>query len=396
MFSTYLYFSIGIFLLLNSLIVYSRRATPAFIFLACHLLFMGIGIVTRSFIANGMIIEYPHLFNIISPLHFLYGPLYYFFMLMLFFPRYLFKIRDLVHFLPFIINLVDFIPFFVLNADSKRLIIAQGTSTSYFGISQVVYNSVKSASFIFYMIAVAWLYMKEWYTTNVLDSRQARIIHGWLRIDFMLKTVAVVSAIYIMFIQQQQSFTAAFYLLSIDAIFNIVLVYVRPSILKGFGDTQRLSFAAKPFFGFSRFWLWRLVYVKKNLQDCLLISSLDHLMQEQKVFLHLDQNTISLASRLRVDPDWLDQCVHRVYGCSTEDFIGFHRLCYLLTHLGYNEHSDDVPLLKRIFLSGFDAVTSLQLTLMKFHRYNKKNEFHFNAQSLEELESFLDSLGGQA
>ena len=64
-------------------------------------------------------LEYPHLIGILPPFFFLLGPLLFLYVKALIFAKFEFRIQYYLHFLPFILNLVYGIPFFLRSAEYK-------------------------------------------------------------------------------------------------------------------------------------------------------------------------------------------------------------------------------------------------------------------------------------
>jgi AraC-like DNA-binding protein len=80
--------------------------------LASFLIVWSIVVLFGTLIYSGKIIYLIHLFRLDSPIHYLLGPTVYFFTLSTLKPEFKFKRIHLLHLLPFLINFIEFLPFY--------------------------------------------------------------------------------------------------------------------------------------------------------------------------------------------------------------------------------------------------------------------------------------------
>jgi hypothetical protein len=108
--------------LLISLIIKILRvkSNPAYLFLGFALLTSTYGIFINQLLFSGLIFQYPYLFKTASPFHYVSAPLYYLFVVLLLHPKRGFKKIDLIHFLPFILHLIELLPFY-LSSNAVKL-----------------------------------------------------------------------------------------------------------------------------------------------------------------------------------------------------------------------------------------------------------------------------------
>jgi AraC-like DNA-binding protein len=76
-------------------------------------------IILGAMIYSGKIIFFPHLMRVDSPIHYLFPPLGFFFVYSVFKPGFRFKWVYLLNFLPFLLNLAEFTPFYLKGAAFK-------------------------------------------------------------------------------------------------------------------------------------------------------------------------------------------------------------------------------------------------------------------------------------
>jgi hypothetical protein len=99
--------------------------------LAAFMMVWSIVILFGTLIYSGKVVYLIHIFRLDSPLHYLMGPTVYFFTLSTLNSKFKFKKIHLLHLLPFLVNFIQFLPFY-LNTTAFKLnnyenLIAHGT-----------------------------------------------------------------------------------------------------------------------------------------------------------------------------------------------------------------------------------------------------------------------------
>jgi hypothetical protein len=392
MFAQYFYFSTGVILWVSALFIFIRKTERAFYFLAGHLVIMGLGIITRSLIATGQIEEYPHVYQVIYPLHFLYGPLYFYFLITFFRPRYQFKFRDTIHLLPFLINLIDYLPFYVTSSEFKRIMIQTNAEVSAFGISVEYYNLCKSISFIFYFLITGWFYLHFVYNTRFSYLGMTRFIHYWLRTDYLLKMVAMLSGIYLGFITKKNAYSVSFYFISIDSFMNLFVILRYPHLLKGIRVEYDQAARVRPpsLLVTLKHFISRLR--RAGVDKYVLADRLKYSFDVQQIFLDDQMNEERLSLKLNLNLKQLEAFIQDTYGCSCEDYIQYKRHEYLSRKISTDEEWNSLPFFKTIFMAGFDSATSLQATLMRYDAIASLNMFSFDREGLVRIHTKLSDI----
>lgn len=392
MFSEYLYFSTGILLWICAFLIFILKTQRAFYFIAGHLLIMGLGIITRSLTSAGLMQEYPHLYLILSPLHFLYGPLYFYFILTFFRTKYQFTYKDAFHLSPFLIHLIDYLPFYVTSAVAKRMIMQSEEDVSAFGIPVLGYNLLKSISFIFYILLTGWFYFHFFYNTRFSNPKIKRFIYYWLRCDYILKLVALLSYVFLVFIQKQHLYSVAYYLFSLDSFLNIIVVFKYPNLLK---ETNVLydnkAWVQSPsFFSMLKHTLFRRI--RRPVDKLVLAERINYCFNVQQLFLDDQMNEEKLSHKLNVSAMHVDAYTQETNGCSCEDFIQYKRLEYLSQKMNSDNEWIHLPLFKTVFMAGFNSVTSLQATFVRYQATESLRFFHFDPKGLSRINAKLSEL----
>jgi len=112
---------VGILGIIMSIVYFTflKGKTVIKVFLSSFLLLASLTIILGALTYSGKILLFPHLFRIISPLHYLFPPAALFYTLSSFKPDFKFKKIYLLNFLPFLINFIEFLPFYIKPASEK-------------------------------------------------------------------------------------------------------------------------------------------------------------------------------------------------------------------------------------------------------------------------------------
>jgi len=110
--------SLGIILSLI-LLLKAKGVTSVRISLAMYLLIGSIMIILGSVIYSGKIVSFPHLIRVDSLVHYTFLPFGFFFVYAVFKPDFKFRWIHLLNFIPLLLNLVKFFPFYLKDAAYK-------------------------------------------------------------------------------------------------------------------------------------------------------------------------------------------------------------------------------------------------------------------------------------
>ena len=115
------YFASFLGIILFSVITTTSKKSKAIKYsLALFLIIWSIVILFGTLIYSGKVIYLIHLFRLDSPLHYLMGPTVYLFTLSTLNPKFKFKRIYLLHLLPFLINFIEFLPYY-FNTEAFKL-----------------------------------------------------------------------------------------------------------------------------------------------------------------------------------------------------------------------------------------------------------------------------------
>jgi AraC-like DNA-binding protein len=129
---TYIYtelisYFVGILGIIMSIVYFTflKGKTVIKVFLSSYLLLASLTIILGALTYSGKILMFPHLFRAINPIHYLFPPVALFYTWSSFKPDFKFKKIYLLNFLPFLINLIEFLPFYFSPISEKVELINQ-------------------------------------------------------------------------------------------------------------------------------------------------------------------------------------------------------------------------------------------------------------------------------
>lgn len=107
-------------LIVSVIILLLMKGKPLIkISLALFMIIASLSVILGTLTYSGKIVYFPHLFRIDSPLHYLFPPVVLFYVYATFKPGFRFKKIYLLNLLPFLINLIQLLPFYFSSAAEK-------------------------------------------------------------------------------------------------------------------------------------------------------------------------------------------------------------------------------------------------------------------------------------
>ena len=157
---------------------------------------------TTYLVYSGWIVDCPHFFRTGSPLMYLHGPLFYFFIVAVFNPQHRLRLFDLVHLLPFVLHTVELWPYWGLPGTEKTALykefLQRGPMYSNWGLLTFrEHVIIKSGLVIGYSFAI--FYKIRPAIGQLLAIWKKQIIQSFLILDFFLR-VGVFGMIFLFYL----------------------------------------------------------------------------------------------------------------------------------------------------------------------------------------------------
>ena len=399
-FYTELSFSICLFGFIFTLALLIRKKPVAYYFFIAVYFLFNLSLFVNLIIANGTIYKWPHLFRVISPMHFLLGPLCYFFCRTTLRPYKSFKYTDLLHFLPFLIAAIGLIPIYLLSGDEKiKLIQNTGelinswNKPDSFGISYVLIMRIKFLIFVGYLF-FQWKMLFEFKrnaSINLQQKNKSLVI--WLIFDTTMKSlIGVMILISTMWIRFANSASILqIVLVSGELIASAFFLIASPDLLKGviFDDNMvKIAFTnglPKPAYylaeGEESFSTSPQLSEEKTqgltLQNEIsneIMDKITQFIQLKQPFLDSSFSLNDLANALSLQSRQVSAAIKSVMGIGFPEYINKVRFSYLEDLMERDPSVLDFSIDAIVKMIGFSSRSGFYKAFKKHSNYDSPNQ----------------------
>jgi hypothetical protein len=352
---------ICIFFAVNTLL---KKKTKAFIPFSIIQMIVGYGMCVTILIDPVMGSQFQHLARTTAPFQYTYGPLFYFFWVYMFRPEKKFRTIDFIHFLPCVLSIINFIPFYVLSAEQKLEII-KNNSLVHFTLIEVPYEFViKFILFFIYGFTGLLSNKDALLTTLRRSSKRNKFIAKWMTLDLILKLMSMLAMFFnFTFFISARYFNASYFLYALDSIMNVFAIYLFPFILKGFRGT-----VISPITFNNDFATLYQDIEEKGITDNEneLLRKLKDLLEIGHLFTDEDLTSRVLASKISCNESKLELLINKVYGLDAANLIDFYRVQYLLEMEKQDENFKNQNKETRSANAGFKTQVAMDAAMKKF------------------------------
>ncbi len=330
-------------------------------------------IILAYFATGGRIVEFPHLFYIGSPLHFLGPPVGFLFVYYMLYPRTPFIRWHAIFFLPFFLHLVELIPFYFAPVEVKmaeiQLVMKYKSLVNYPG--NLSFFSIKFLSFLKvvsglgYAIASMVLVLifinkstKDFYQRN-------RFIMNWLlaHSSLTLLTLVFVIAYLVGWIGfNNLRFSYADLLMHLASFVNLGIVLYRPALLDGvtfkalvlrLQEDERIPEPDEQ--------------AEKLQKYEKYAARLEVYFADEKPFLDPDLNLEKTATKLQISTKSLSRTTSYIYQLGYPDFVNSWRINYIVEQRKYDQKWQSYSQDMLAELSGFGSRQGLHNAVQRLH-----------------------------
>lgn len=320
----------------------TKKGLLASKFLGLYFLIFCLRIVMAYFVTGGRILEYPHVFMLVSPIHFLAGPVGFLFVYFMLYPKGKFRVWQGILFIPFVLHTLELLPYFFgpvedkineinLMLKYKSLIDFPGTVTFF---SPKVLSFLKVALSTGYAIA-SFVLVISYIQKNRGLVKINRFLVNWLLCYTVLGLLSLVFVIaYVLEIIgfNDLKFSYADLLMHLAAFVNVVVVLMRPALLDGITFQSLVS---------------RLDQRDRQAapdEDAEKLqkyekyaAQLEKYFVTDQPFLTEDVSLEATAKKIGVPARELSRTAHYMYHLSYPDFVNSWRINYILEQRKKNE-----------------------------------------------------------
>jgi AraC-like DNA-binding protein len=142
-------------LLFKGISLISRKVAVNFKFLGVFYILFAYQMFITHFRVAGTMYLLPHFFKTGSLVGYLYGPIFYFFLKATIQADFKLSIKNLIHFIPFLLHFFELLPFFMLSAEEKSIIYLKNPQT-YFMDVDMGYFSQRTHTILKCILIIAY------------------------------------------------------------------------------------------------------------------------------------------------------------------------------------------------------------------------------------------------
>ena len=351
------------------LLLYNENAIKTFAnyLLASYFIFCISCLSVYVLIIYGIIIDAPYLYKITAPINFLLPPIVYLYVRVMLFNKQKLKILDFLHIIPFLLVLINYLPFYLLPISNKKDIIQElfkDINTSYkiqVGyLSEYIINIFRILQNLIYLI-FQWkliiTFNKQ--NKNIEVEKQINNVIKWLRIFTSLSTISLFAFMLLAFtaLVFQDIYADGFIFHLPDYIFASCFFIISTYLL-----THPSIFAGLPFIKYkqtpSTLILNQTDYIPYIEQDYSIeIALILDYFETKKPYLKKGLNISQLAVEINIPTRLISFIINQHFEMRFNEFINKYRVSYIKEKIN-EKYLDSFTLNSLASEAGFSNLTT--------------------------------------
>jgi AraC-like DNA-binding protein len=351
------------------LLLYNENAIKTFAnyLLASYFIFCISCLSVYVLIIYGIIIDVPYLYKITAPINFLLPPIVYLYVRVMLFNKQKLKILDFLHIIPFLLVLINYLPFYLLPISNKKDIIQElfkDINTSYkiqVGyLSEYIINIFRILQNLIYLI-LQWkliiTFNKQ--NKNIEVEKQINNVIKWLSIFTSLSTVSLFAFILLAFtaLVFQDIYADGFIFHLPDYIFASCFFIISTYLL-----THPSIFAGLPFIKYKQTPSTLILNQTDNIpyidQDYSTeIAIILDFFETKKPYLKKGLNISQLAVEINISTRLISFIINQHFEMRFNEFINKYRVSYIKEKIN-EKYLDSFTLNSLASEAGFSNLTT--------------------------------------
>ena len=298
--------------------------------LAVQFLLLGYMMVAAYFLLPENIVETPYFFRTLAPLFYITPPLNFLFFWYLLYPTAKFKRIHLLFFLPFVFQLIEYLPYYLSDKATKVQEInsmhAQGDffafSTRFMWFDPVYHVYAKFVMYLIFFVAMVYYYLQFRRDKQQAVLFQRGVFHYWIIgvLVFRFCSIFYIWYTFIYIDNGKNSFINTDYLLVAEFVYHILFFVINPKFLDILILAENLRGSDKEVV---------LVSLKEENQLRELAAKIEAYFKSTEVFLN-SQLTAELLGSLTGHPHrMIGQAIRHTYGISFRDYLNKYRIAHI-------------------------------------------------------------------
>lgn len=332
--SIYFYFVLSLLFFIIGINLTLKKGIIATKFLGAEYLTLTWLIFVAYFTNDERMLVHPHFFRLSTPFVYLIYPLAFLFQEFMLNPERRFRNRDLVHFLPFALNFVELIPFYISSSEFKlayiQEVIRQNAlhkiaDNPYSWITMQTHQVLRLIQFSLYQVAIMirlWLFLKG---KSAQFFQANRLILSWLILSAVFKCITLVLLISLTFFPYLKPFSFHWFdmLKILDFIIIAIFLLINPRLLDGITLKEMVVNHLNRGDHFVE------TTAKKFETEFQLFSKIENALYENQGFLREDITLQTLSDATDISPRKISACLKNVKNVSFPDYINSLRIQYI-------------------------------------------------------------------
>ena len=298
--------------------------------LAVQFLLLGYLMVASYFLLPENIVETPYFFRTLAPLLYINPPLNFLFFWYLFYPMAKFKRIHFLFFIPFVFQLIEYLPYYLSDKATKvqevNWMLAQGDffafSERFMWFDPMYHVYAKFVIYLAFFVAMVYYYLQFRQEKQYAVLFKKGVFHYWI-IGVLVFRFCSIFYIWYTFIYTDNgkaSFIITDYLLVAEFVYHILFFVINPRFLDILVLAESLRGSEKEEV---------LVSLKEKNQLRELAEKIENYFKTTEVFLN-SQLTAELLGSLTGHPHrMIGQAIRHTYGISFRDYLNKYRIAYI-------------------------------------------------------------------
>ena len=370
----------SIFLVLVTiyLLFFTKNATRSFAdyILTSLLLVHTWSVILFLILYSKYILFFPHFFKTGLPTNFLIAPLSYLYVRVVLFNEKKFQKKDLLHFIPFIIVLINYLPFYLLPVSEKLAIIKD--SLAYWPISYRYQAGIIPENFTIlmrlglalYYIVLQWKLILSFKKENTEPAIKIQIINviKWLKLFTTTTTIILLGLlillIVVVFIPSiyKNEFATQIPSILVSGGFFVMAAYLltHPDVLSGLPFVKYKNIASN----IENHKSYHLPYF--NVDYTLEMEQIRQYFDKEMPFLNKELSINHVSVALNIPSRELSFIINNHFGQRFTDFLNKYRIEYITKKIN-KEYLSNFTFEAIANEAGFASKSSFNLAFKKFN-----------------------------
>jgi AraC-like DNA-binding protein len=369
------------------ILIFKRDAlkTYADYLLSVFVVFLSWNVLIYLLLHYNLIDQVPYLFKTAAPLAFAVPALSYLYTRAVLYNETRFQVKDLYHFIPFVIVFFNYLPFYILPLEEKEKIvelISKNLDLSFtyqLGIiSEQFTNSIRIFLLILYNFIQWSLVIKYKQNFKVIQvENQVKETLKWLKLFTWTCTFGVVAffIIALFFLSNRSLFNNFSFISLLPLIFNSVSFFIISSYLL----IHPIVLNGLPFIKYKEMGTnlltdetMKIPFIIEDYTDQ--IQRINHFFEDQKHYLNKDLSMVQVSASLDIPIRDLSYILNNYFNLRFTDFVNQYRIKHVITIFN-DSYLDNFTIESAAFEAGFTSKSGFYKSFKKLYKMTPTEYF---------------------